>query len=134
MTQTKMHTFQAGGPVNISDGMNASLNNPIDNDLGSTTTLNQEYNKQVENGSFKGSFADFMKHLSVNKIIDTGYNLTDSVRKLFAKTAGQTVTEPIIIEEPASSMKDMTKWIIGLGVATLVIWGGVVIYKQFKKQ
>lgn len=119
MIQTKRPMFHAAG-------------DDINNAETQSSTLNQEYNKQVDAGSFKGSFADFMKHLSVNKVIDTGYDLTDSVRKLFAKTAGQTVTEPTVVEEPASSMNNMTKWFIGIGVATLLIWGGVKIYKHYK--
>lgn len=120
--------------LNLSDTMNLKLTDPL-TDTTSTpgiTSLNQEYKNQVESGAFSGSFSDFMNHLSVNGIVDTGYNLLQNVRNLFAKTAGQTITQPTVVESPVSSGIDMTKWIIGAGVAVVVIWGGVVLYKKWK--
>lgn len=129
-----MFHANGGAEAAYEQGMGAKLDNPLTGDVGqsATSSLNQQYKEQVASGAFQGSFADFMKHLSINNVIDTGYNLADSVRKLFSKTAGQTITEPIVIEEPASSMKDMTKWLIGVGVVTLIVWGGVVMYKKYK--
>ncbi len=132
MIPGKKQMFHANG-VDVSAGLNATLSDTLTGDTSSGSTLNQEYKSQVAAGAFSGSFADFMKHLSVNNIIDTGYNLTDSVRKLFAKTAGQTVTEPVVVGPPASSGADMGKWIIGVGVVVLVTWGAVKLYKHYHK-
>ena len=133
MLPLKRQMFQATGDIDLS-GLNATITNPATGATSNSgTSLNQEYNNQVASGAFIGSFSDFMKHLSVNSVIDSGYSVVDSVRKLFAKSSGQVITEPTVVAAPARSGQDMTKWFVGLGVAVVVVVIAVKVYKHYRQ-
>lgn len=117
------------------ESLGIKLTNPFGDPAPSTDTssLNQEYNSQVASGKFKGSFADFMSHLDLNKVLTSGSNLLQNVRSLFGKNTDPvdyTGSAPTGPDTPMNPWLKGALWVGGIGLGITII---VVIAKKMKK-